>query len=264
MSKKTLIIAFVLTFIGTAFWYADTAKAQAQPSFVTDGLISFWTFDKSDVSGKTIKDVWGNNNGTFIGGDPQLVTGKIGEALKLDGKVYVEMPIGSPVDKALIGKPSFTIEFWANVESDAKHQAWFGKGEGAQSKAIRILADPGGNEWGMHFWDNDWWTGVATGGWQHIVFTFDGKSNVGQMFKDGKIQGNHTFAATDFASSAVWIGKEIWQGSSLGKGTIDEVRVYSKALTQDEVTQNFLVNSVSPVEPVDKLSTTWGDIKGFR
>jgi hypothetical protein len=258
MFKKTLIITFVLTVLGIAFWYANTAKAQ---EFVTDGLISFWNFDKSNVAGKTIKDVWGKSDGTIIGGDPQLVAGKVEDALKLDGTIYVEMPMDSPVDKALTGKPNFTVEFWANVASDVAHQAWFAKGEGAQSKAIRILADPGGNEWGMHFWDNDWWTGVATGGWQHIVYTFDGTSNVGQIFKDGKLQGDHTFATVNFTSSVVWIAKEIWSGSSLGKGMIDEVRVYSKVLTQNEVEQNFLVDSASSVQPVGKLSTTWGDIK---
>jgi hypothetical protein len=265
MFKKTLIITFVLMVIGTAFWYTNTAKAQ---QFVTDGLVSFWTFDNSNVSGKTIKDVWGKSDGTIIGGDPQLVAGKIGDALKLDGKVYVEMPKDSPVDKALIGAPNFTVEFWANVSSDAKDQGWFGKGEGAQSKAIRIRANPGGAGWLLHFWDNDWNPAPAivvdAAAWQHMVFTFDGKSNVGQMYKNGELSGTHTYALVNFASSVVWIGKEVWAGASIGKGMIDEVRVYSKVLTQKEVTQNFLVNSVSPVESVGKLSTTWGSIKGLR
>jgi hypothetical protein len=152
------------------------------------------------------------------------------------------------------------------VASDVAHQAWFAKGEGAQSKAIRILCDSGANGWGMHFWDNDWWTGVAPGGWQHIVFTFDSKSNVGQMFIDGELlPSNHTFAVVDFSSSAVWIGKEIWAGSSIGKGIVDEVRVYSRVLTQDEVKQNFGVQSNTlAVNTGGKLGITWGKIKDLR
>lgn len=265
MFKKIWIITFVLTIIGIAFWHADTAKAQ---KFATNGLISFWTFDKSNVSGKTIKDVWGKSDGTVIGGDLHLVAGKIKEALKLDGTIYVEVPMGSPVDKALIGAPNFTIEFWANVEG-AGDQGWFGKGEGAQSKAIRIRANPGGAGWLLHFWDNDWNPAPAivvdVAAWQHMVFTFDGKSNVGQMYKNGELEGTHTYALVNFASSVVWISKEIWAGSSNGKGTVDEVRVYNRVLTSDEVKQNFNVqDNTIAVNVADKLGITWGKIKDLR
>lgn len=36
-------------------------------TIVTDGLVSYWTFDRKDMTDTTVMDVWGNNNGTIVG-----------------------------------------------------------------------------------------------------------------------------------------------------------------------------------------------------
>jgi hypothetical protein len=75
------IAIMVLTVIFAAAPEANTAAAQR---VVTDGLISHWSFDTADVQGDTIKDAWGSNDGTMVGG-PKVVEGKVGEALELNG-----------------------------------------------------------------------------------------------------------------------------------------------------------------------------------
>jgi len=48
-------------------------------------------------------------------------------------------------------------------------------------------------------------------------------------------------------------------------GMVDNVRIYDRVLTEDEVMQNFEAKSDNlPVEPADKLSTTWGALKRNR
>ena len=49
---------------------------------VTDGLVSYWTFDQDDIAGNNVKDVWGNNSGTIVG-DPEIVEGKSGGGIAL-------------------------------------------------------------------------------------------------------------------------------------------------------------------------------------
>ena len=62
-----------------------------QAKIVTDGLVSYWTFDRANIVNKTAKDVWGENNGTIMG-NPKVVHGKIGEALRFDGSGdYVDL-----------------------------------------------------------------------------------------------------------------------------------------------------------------------------
>ena len=51
---------------------------------VTDGLVSYWTFDEKDIDGFTVKDVWGENDAKIVG-DPEIVDGQVGEALEFDG-----------------------------------------------------------------------------------------------------------------------------------------------------------------------------------
>jgi hypothetical protein len=43
-------------------------------------------------------------------------------------------------------------------------------------------------------------------------------------------------------------------------GLIDEVAVYNRALSEDEISQNFAENGLA-VQPTDKLPHTWGKIK---
>ena len=79
MFNKIFTIVFGLV-IATSVWYANGVEAQ---EIVTDGLISLWTLDRSDINGKTVKDLSGGNDGT-IQGSLKMVDGKIEEAL--DGK----------------------------------------------------------------------------------------------------------------------------------------------------------------------------------
>ena len=56
----------------------------ASASVVTDGLVSYWTFDKGSIVNKNVKDVWGDNTAKIIG-NPKVVPGQVGEALEFDG-----------------------------------------------------------------------------------------------------------------------------------------------------------------------------------
>ena len=73
--------------------------------FVTDGLIGFWSLDKNTIGDNTVKDLWGDNDGTIIG-TPEVVKGVIGEALEFDGsRDLVQLPDMGKSDTA-------TVEAW--------------------------------------------------------------------------------------------------------------------------------------------------------
>ena len=87
-------------------------------NIVTDGLVSYWTFDREDIIGNTVKDVWGENNATIVG-TPTIVNGHLKEALKFDGiKDYVNLTtlgdFGAKLD-------SSTVEVW--IKTDYK-ETW--------------------------------------------------------------------------------------------------------------------------------------------
>ena len=87
-------------------------------NIVTDGLVSYWTFDRDDIIGNTVKDVWGENNATIVG-NPTIVNGHLKDALKFDGiKDYVNLTtlgdFGAKLDFS-------TVEVW--IKTDYK-ETW--------------------------------------------------------------------------------------------------------------------------------------------
>ena len=106
--RFTLIIA--LAVLATSVWYTDAAKAQPA---VEDGLVSFWTFDKVDIDGDTVKDIVGGNNGEMQG-KPKIVEGKINQALEFDGSSAF---VDCGGDDSLNLTEALTIELWMKPNS---------------------------------------------------------------------------------------------------------------------------------------------------
>ena len=46
-------------------------------------------------------------------------------------------------------------------------------------------------------------------------------------------------------------------------GAVDEVRIYKKVLTEEEIKQNFESQGLA-IQPIGKLSLTWGRIKAAQ
>ena len=104
---KILRFFLVLIFMVLAAMWADTATAE----IVKDGLVGYWTFDQENIVGDTVRDVVGNNHGT-MGGGPEIVAGKYGEALEFDGDDYVD--IG---DIEMDDWPEISVSVWFNTDS---------------------------------------------------------------------------------------------------------------------------------------------------
>ena len=107
-------------------------------NIVTDGLVSYWTFDREDIIGNTVKDVWGENHATIVG-TPTIVNGHLKDALKFDGiKDYVNLTtlgdFGAKLDFS-------TVEVW--IKTDYK-ETWT-----TIFKTIGHGCDKGAMGWGM-------------------------------------------------------------------------------------------------------------------
>ena len=75
---------FVFVAIFTLILFSTAMTRSASPQVITDGLVSYWPFDEIDIQARIVKDVWGNNHGTFDAA-PELVPGKVGNAFKFSG-----------------------------------------------------------------------------------------------------------------------------------------------------------------------------------
>ena len=198
-----------------------------------------WKFDEG--SGTAAKDAADGNDGTIKGALWAL--GQSGGALSFDGiDDYVEIP-------GLLGKSrNITISVWANLSvSDTSGAEVVSLGDYA---GIRL--DGAGNKGVMGFYyDGTTWHATTTGtfyagaGWHHFVYVIDTGNNSQSVYIDGVVMGTTAHTQSPLyvgLGSNTFIGKH---GNGIStydfNGLIDEVRVYNRALSNQEV-QNLYNN----------------------
>ncbi len=257
---------------------------------VTDSLVSYWTFDKSNISGNKVEDVWGDNNAT-IKGNPKVVTGQIGEALEFDGSEdYVNLTnlgdFGSQMG-------SSTFEAWIKVDHkngwmvlfrvrDKKCMRWELNIYSGEKRAAKVkdlinhsiaFKAPGENACQGFTVLRDRPTEISDGKWHHIVNTSEilknGVAAIGgtlqrHIYIDGNPLSSLT-APVRFPGTFIPFVKPVHLGAgdnrNFFKGVIDEVRIYNRPLTETEVIQNFESRIGLRVELNHKLPIAWGSIK---
>lgn len=252
MVQRILMPVFLIAVLG-----GTLPIAQAE-EFVTDGLIGFWTLDGKNIKGDTAEDVFGKNAGKVMG-DPKIVKGKIEEALEFDGKDdYVQL--------ADMGdEEAVTVEAWvlAHAMPPVAHGCCIGIVSAApanQWKAGTVHFKYEANQITVH--KNDGvkvrFQNAELDKWYHAVYTCDTKKNELILYVNGEMIGKGNAGNTPNNLTHIVIASE-HEGRYL-PGLVDEVRIYNRILTDDEIKKNSEITARA-VEPGGKLSLTWGAIK---
>jgi len=209
-------------------WESPQAFGNAQ----LGGLLGWWKLDEKD--GNTAADSSGNGNDGTLVGNPQWrpQTGKIGGAIELSGKGdYVKIANESAFNIT----SQITVAAWVNITSVPQ------EGTGIVTKgdsAWRLSTALADNI--FHFavdHDMDFLNGnakVSLGQWHHVACVYDGsKMNI---YVDGKLdasrQRSGPIATNDFP---VCIGENGELNNRCFNGLIDDVRVYTYALSENEI-----------------------------
>jgi len=268
MKHILLICLIMLTF--SQLIYAD---------MVRDSLIANWSFDRSTVIGETIKDLTGNYDAKMIG-KPNIIAGKYGEAIEFNGKDnYLSLTtlkgFGSHLN-------NFSIDFWIKTVStqdwttlfktltDGLSMAWAidlnrtAKPAWAYSKGTThfYIRDKNGKAFAAEIKAD-----IYDNSWHHIAWVVkDASSNNCLIYVDGKPK-EIEYTYTDTPLEYVDFQYPVYLGSANNRGNVerfspsavDEFRIYTKALTENEVLNNMI--SASPVFNLGKLASKWGRIK---
>ena len=226
-----------------------------------DALIAVWLFDEN--GGDTAADASGNSHtGDII--DAKRVPGKIGRALDFDGNgSIVEIPHHADFDLT-----AYTISAWVKTNPNGKWQTVLGKEPIAgrprnygvfiagNTKLLGVNYTTGAN------WKTAFSTTVAADGkWHHVAATYDGKTL--RAYMDGEMEGETaTDIPPDHNTEPIRIGRWGAPRGDYMAGIIDEVAIFSQALTTDEI-QNITMNmrDALSVEVSNKLTVTWGALK---
>ncbi len=253
MMFKSIAVLFVVV---VAVAFAITAGAQV----VTDGLVSYWSFEDGDVS-----DQVGTNDGTVVG-DPETVAGHVGaNAMKFDG----DDAITFPMDGFPTGNEPRTFSAWFKREvSDggasqyiAAYGTWDGKGNGFG------VATRGGDQIFIAQWGLDTvGPTVSLGEWHYVAAVYDGTADI--IYLDGAEVTNNVLGEpinTQMGNGAIGANPD---PNEFMEGLIDDVGLYNRALSAEEATQNYEaragLESMTSVETAGKLTSTWAKMKSGK
>jgi len=205
------------------------------------GLVGWWRFDEG--SGEVAKDSSGNGNDGEIT-NCQWVAGKIGKALKFNGEdAFVEVS-----HSEVLVPDEFTIEAWINpagltpASTDPKildRGPMILSKYGGNWKGYILLLEGGSGKPSIHIDTPENEIAavakepVKVGTWYHIAGTYDGKK--ASIYVNGVLQNSAEAEITHDEGISLFIGKASWFDGGYFQGTIDEVKIYNRVLSADEI-----------------------------
>ena len=219
----------------------------AMPEGLRKALVLYYSFDL-DEKGK-VTDESGKGNAGEVHGAKWTSKGKVGGAYEMDGR---SSQIESIRNVEIEGSKPRTLAAWIRCDDLPAGKTAVPVGFGRSN----CYADPfcsgtlyaigvhcvGGTKtigmWGVN--QSDVWsaTPFSAGRWYHAAATFDGKTV--RFYLDGKLDVSKE-VPVNTATSPLAIGR-IWgdyPDRSRFVGAVDEVMVYNRALTEEEVRQLY-------------------------
>ncbi len=263
--SKSVRIGFV-GLVGIFLLIALPSLAKIDP----DSITGMWLFNEG--KGNTATDGSGNGNDGEIHG-AKWVDGKFGKALEFNGADnWVEVPHSDTV--GFKGGVSFTIIchfkgtrvagalVGKNYEDTSQALPWYLLWNGgADNKVTLYLRDGASTSFRA-----DGTTEIGDDKWHFVVGRADADAGKASIWIDGEME-----AETDFNEDGGYgTGEGVFHVGRhydrYTEGIIDDVALFNVALEEEDI--KFLmengVETAAAVEPVNKLTTTWGRIKNSR
>ena len=262
---KFKILYFHLSFsilIFAFYTFAPSAHAALiiqAPKYIglTNGLVGFWSFDGKDMAGVTAYDRSGNaNNGTLTNG-PTRAIGKIGQGLNFDStNDYVNIANESNFD--FERTQPFSVSAWVfpNQLKDQEIISKLRSSAGFDGWEVQMLNTSGTirlwliNNYGtanrIHA---DCSQNLSANTWTHIAIVYDGSSLSSGIYcylnavNVGANPSATTLSASILNELPVQIGTRDSDTANVWGGLIDDVRVYNRALSADEIKRLYRIGA---------------------
>lgn len=215
------------------------------PLIVSSGLLGYWSLN--DGAGMEPYDYSGNNyTGSIKGSTVAWTRGKIGAGANFSGTGYINVARPS-----VLNTPSLTVCLWYKPDVVS-----------AAVKSLIGSANAVNNGWGLNvdqqsngsaaagyvaFWlYNGSWRNVSSTGvcisvgtWTHIAVTYTNGGNAILYVNGAQYNSTGPWSAISYAASSfLTIGRDLQYGNET-QGTIDDIRLYNRALAVDEIYKLF-------------------------
>jgi hypothetical protein len=224
-----------------------TVVNKTNKSVLTNGLVGHWTFDGKDIYQTSALDSSGQGNTGTLTNGPTPVLGKIGQALNFDGSddyvrvedssslnfqnssVSVGMWVywggtveGRIISKANSGGSPYHGDFFMKLNvSTLKLSARFKTNDSSETQNPELISN-------INFPLNKW---------SHAFATFNTDTDTSRLYIDGVLVAEDTASIYELLNTTGFLCincNASFPPQSID-GKIDDVRVYNRALSADEV-----------------------------
>ncbi len=250
--------------------YAAGSAGKCKPACVPppDGLVSWWPGDNSTA------DIVGGQHGSLEGGAALGATGIVEDAFSFSaarGSIRVPYDPGSPLFNLT---DTFTYELWVNLLSAAPPlqneagspliqrqqclNAWPSAELGAVGNGSNLFVRFTLNSANLSthvFFDSS--PILRTGVWHHVAATYDRGSASVMLYVDGTNVFSGSYSQSIWKpTTPLWIGgvpkpqagnPPCWE--EYVEANIDEVSIYNRALSSNEIAAIYLAGSAGKCKP---------------
>jgi hypothetical protein len=241
-----LALAFLLAAV-------EPAQAQAPASCLPapSGLVAYWPAEGN------ANDIVAGHDGILRNG-VTFVPGRIGQAFGFDGiDDFIEVLDEEPFD---FGAGPFSVSVWVKTAAGrgfnehvfSKGNLWTGDDD--YVLWVENAGGPGPGQVGLQ-WANVYTdlstTRVDDDTWHHVAVTESGPcAGCVKMYVDGVLQGSFDGMVLGNSVDPFIIGATYSWGLWPYKGAIDELAVFDRALSDEEVQSLFVSGSIGPCNTV--------------
>jgi len=237
-----LSVALLVGLGGAAWSIAAAGEKGALPNLDTDPhLVAWWPFD--EPSGTTAADASKHgHNGTLKGGltfEKASAPGRIGRALNFDGKTALVEVVGY---KGVPGTHARTVAAWIKTKSSrGEIVSWGSEDFGKMWTFGFIRGRVGVSPSGGYLYMND---PVHDGAWHHVAVVMveaerPNLYNHVKLYKDGEPAAIHDIGLLDLWPIVTGGRLDVRIGRRF-TGLIDDLRIYDRALSADEIKALFV------------------------
>jgi FlaG/FlaF family flagellin (archaellin) len=230
-----------------------TRKTKIGPENQYPELVAYWKFDEGSGTIASDSSLYGNN-GTFSSNAPNWVDGKYGKALNFNGySRYVSVG-----NSSIFRLQNLTITAWINRTGNnewariVSKTNYYTSSENDKSGWNLLLADSNSG-YGVYFVINKSSTNTLCGTnaadaktqlnkWYFVAASYDG--SVARLYLNGTLVSsatcqdsiNYVPGIRNVSISAQWSD----DNSCYFPGIIDDVRIWSRALTPEEIWNQYI------------------------
>ncbi|HLF71355.1 MAG TPA: LamG-like jellyroll fold domain-containing protein [Dehalococcoidia bacterium] len=220
-------------------------EAKAEPLVAP---IAHWKFD--DGSGTLAADSSGNGFNAALVNGPTWTTGRFGGALNFDGNNdRVNLPY-----QALDGRSNATVSLWVRTTKGTTQSFFSGANSGNDNEFLLYQQSRTQVNFSTGESANSyvWWsvTNLANNAWRHVVIVRDASADKVTLYVDGvSVSTQDTpVSSLTIASGGLVLGQEQdsvgggFSASQAFRGQMDDVRIYDRVLSQQQIAALFAGN----------------------